>query len=48
VATVENALLRVAALAAAIPEIAEMDLNPVTVLPAGGGIRVLDCRIRMA
>jgi acyl-CoA synthetase (NDP forming) len=47
VAAVEQALLRVSALVAAIPEITEMDLNPVQVLEAGSGVCVLDCRVRL-
>jgi acyl-CoA synthetase (NDP forming) len=40
-----QAIHRVSALADAHPEIAEMDCNPVMVLP--DGVRVVDCRIRM-
>ncbi len=40
-------LLRVSALIEDVPEIAEMDLNPVKVLPPGEGVRVVDARIRV-
>ncbi len=38
---------RVAALAEIAPEIAELDLNPVMVLPAGQGAVVADARVRL-
>ena len=40
-------LLRVSALADAIPEIAELDLNPVMALPPGQGCRIVDARVRV-
>ncbi|MEX2419878.1 MAG: GNAT family N-acetyltransferase [Acidimicrobiia bacterium] len=40
-------LLRVSALVEDLPEIAEMDLNPVKVLPPGEGVRVVDLRVRV-
>jgi acetate---CoA ligase (ADP-forming) len=43
----ELALLRVSALLEAVPELAEMDLNPVIVLPPGEGVMVVDARIRV-
>ena len=46
VAAVEDVLLRVSALAAAHPEIAELDCNPLRVGPDGAV--VLDARIRVA
>ena len=46
VAALRDALLRVSALVNDIPEIAEMDLNPVKVLPPGQGLRVVDLRMR--
>jgi acetyl coenzyme A synthetase (ADP forming)-like protein len=46
VAAVEDVLLRVAALASAHPEIAELDGNPLLAGP--GGAMVLDARIRVA
>ncbi len=41
-------LLRVARLAEEVPEIAELDLNPVIALPPGNGCRIVDARIRVA
>jgi acyl-CoA synthetase (NDP forming) len=38
---------RVSALALAVPELREMDLNPVKVLPPGQGVVVVDARIRV-
>ena len=46
VAALEDVLVRVAALAAAHPEIAELDCNPVLVGP--GGATVVDARVRIA
>jgi acyl-CoA synthetase (NDP forming) len=40
-------LLRVSQLATIVPEIAEMDLNPVLALPPPLGVRVVDARIRI-
>lgn len=40
-------LLRVSALVDDLPEVAEMDLNPVKVLPPGQGLSVVDMRIRV-
>jgi len=42
-----DALLRVSALIDDLPEIAEMDLNPVKVLPPGQGLCVVDLRMRV-
>jgi acetyl coenzyme A synthetase (ADP forming)-like protein len=47
VAALELALLRVAQMAEAHPELEEMDLNPVRVLPPGQGLVALDARIRV-
>jgi acetate---CoA ligase (ADP-forming) len=44
----EHAILRVAQLAEAHPEVVEMDLNPVRVLPPGRGVVALDARVRIA
>jgi acetate---CoA ligase (ADP-forming) len=44
----EEALLRVSALITALPEMIELDLNPVKVLPPGQGVRPVDARIRVA
>src|SRR5690606_3260441 len=46
-AALEGALLRVSGLISAIPELVEMDLNPVKVLPPGEGICVVDGRMRI-
>ncbi|MGH8911142.1 MAG: acetate--CoA ligase family protein, partial [Acidimicrobiia bacterium] len=47
VAAVEDALLRVSAMLTVLPEISEMDLNPVKVLGPGEGVVVVDGRIRV-
>jgi hypothetical protein len=39
--------LRVSRLVEAVPEIAELDLNPVFALPPGQGCRIADARIRV-
>jgi len=44
---VRQALLRVSALVEDLPEIAEMDLNPVKVSGPGRGLTVVDARIRI-
>ena len=44
---IEEALLRVSAMIEDLPEIAEMDLNPVKVRPPGEGVTVVDARIRV-
>jgi acyl-CoA synthetase (NDP forming) len=44
----KDLLLQVSALVSALPEIAELDLNPVKLLAPGEGLRVVDCRIRVA
>ncbi|MFC1917856.1 acetate--CoA ligase family protein [Chloroflexota bacterium] len=41
----QNLLLRVSAMVEDIPEITELDLNPVTVMAQGDGCRVIDARI---
>jgi acetyl coenzyme A synthetase (ADP forming)-like protein len=46
VKALETLLLRVGRLASEVPEIAEMDLNPVIVSP--GGVAVVDAKIRLA
>lgn len=45
VEALRDALLRVSALVTAVPQVCELDLNPVCVLPAGEGVQVLDARI---
>jgi len=47
VAALEQVILRVSALAEAVPEISEMDLNPVKVLAPGEGVSLVDARIRV-
>jgi acetyl coenzyme A synthetase (ADP forming)-like protein len=44
---VREALLRVSALVEDLPEIAEMDLNPVKVAGPGHGLTVVDARVRV-
>ena len=41
----QHVLLRVSRLAEAVPEIAELDLNPVIALAPGQGCRIVDARI---
>jgi acyl-CoA synthetase (NDP forming) len=43
-----HVIARVSRLAELLPEVAELDLNPVVVLAAGEGCRVVDARIRVA
>ena len=45
VAAVEEVLLRISQLAGDFPEVSEMDLNPLRVLPPGRGCLVVDARI---
>jgi acyl-CoA synthetase (NDP forming) len=40
-------ILRLAALVESIPELQELDLNPVKVLPPGQGAVVIDARLRL-
>jgi acetyl coenzyme A synthetase (ADP forming)-like protein len=47
VEAVKNALLRVSAMIEDLPEMVEMDMNPVKVGPPGAGVRVVDARIRV-
>ncbi len=44
----EDALQRVSALVGDLPELLELDLNPVAVLEPGRGVRVVDARMRVA
>jgi len=44
---VTELLLRVSQLAEDIPELSELDLNPVIVLPAGRGCAIVDARIKV-
>ncbi len=43
----EETLLRVSRLVEEIPEITELDLNPIFALPPGQGCRIVDARIRV-
>lgn len=47
-AALREALLRVSALATVVPEIVEMDLNPVMALKPGCGLRIVDARVRLS
>jgi acyl-CoA synthetase (NDP forming) len=47
VAALEDLLLRVSALVEAHPVVAELDCNPVKVLPQGNGAVVVDARVRV-
>ena len=44
---VEETLLRVSRLVEEIPQISELDLNPIFALPPGQGCRIVDARIRV-
>jgi acyl-CoA synthetase (NDP forming) len=46
-AALEEALLKVSGLIDAVPELVEMDLNPVKVLEPGGGVVVVDARMKI-
>jgi len=46
-AAVRDALLRVSALVELLPEVIELDLNPVKVGLPGQGVRVVDASIRV-
>ena len=48
VSALEELLLRISAMVEDLPQIAEMDLNPVKALNKGSGYKVLDARIRLA
>lgn len=48
VEALEETLLRVGALVEDIPEVAELDLNPVMALPEGEGVAIVDARVRVA
>jgi len=47
VAALRDALLRLSRLADEVPEIFELDLNPVIALAPGQGCRIVDARIRV-
>jgi hypothetical protein len=46
-AALEQLLLKLGALAEAVPRISEIDLNPVLVHPAGEGVSLIDARVRL-
>jgi acetyl coenzyme A synthetase (ADP forming)-like protein len=48
IAAIEDLLLRVARLVEEVPEISELDFNPVIALPPGRGCQIIDARIRVA
>ena len=47
IVAIEDLLLRVARLVEEVPEISELDLNPVIALPPGRGCQIIDARIRV-
>jgi acetyl coenzyme A synthetase (ADP forming)-like protein len=47
VAAIQDVLLRLSRLVEEIPEIKELDLNPIFALPPGEGCRIVDARIRV-
>jgi hypothetical protein len=47
VAALEEALLRVSRLVEELPEVTELDLNPIIVQPPGQGCRIVDARVRV-
>jgi len=47
IAALRDVSLRVSVLSASVPEIHELDLNPVIALPAGHGCRIVDARIKV-
>jgi hypothetical protein len=48
VAAIEEALLRVSRLVETVPEIAELNLNPVFVQAPGSGLSIAEARMRLA
>jgi len=44
---IEDMLLRLSHLIEAIPEISELDLNPIFAFPEGQGCKIVDARIRV-
>jgi acyl-CoA synthetase (NDP forming) len=48
IGAIEDLLLRIARLVEEVPQIAELDLNPVMALPPGCGCQIVDARIRVA
>jgi hypothetical protein len=47
VEAIEEVLLRLSRLVEEIPEISELDLNPIFALPPGQGCKIVDARIRV-
>jgi len=47
VTAIQDVLLRISRLVEEIPEISELDLNPIFALPPGEGCRIVDARIRV-
>lgn len=47
IAAIEDLLLRIARLVEEVPQISELDLNPVIALPPGHGCQIVDARIRV-
>jgi len=47
IGALRDVLLRVSRLADEVPEIVELDLNPVIALPDGHGCRIVDARIKV-
>jgi acyl-CoA synthetase (NDP forming) len=48
IAAIEELLLRLSRLVEGVPEIVELDLNPVFALPPGDGCRIVDASIKVA
>jgi acyl-CoA synthetase (NDP forming) len=48
ITAVEDLLLRVARLVEEVPEVVELDFNPVIALPPGRGCQIIDARIRVS
>jgi hypothetical protein len=44
---IQEVLLRISRLVETIPEISEIDLNPIFALPEGHGCKIADARIRV-
>jgi hypothetical protein len=47
VEAIEEVLLRLSRLVEEIPEISEVDLNPILAMPPGQGCTIIDARIRL-
>jgi acetyltransferase len=43
-----DAMLRLSALSCDFPEVQELDINPVRVMPRGKGLRAIDCRVTVS